>query len=335
MRELRFAHLGFIYLDITDLQRSLFRPVREILSIGSNLNLYVSAPAPFSGIARSFDESPYVVIGVPYDMTSSYRSGSRFGPAALREASLNIETYSLRSGVDLEDFGMADLGDVHVVSEPSEMVERVRLVVKDVIEAGKVPILLGGEHLITLGAVKALSSDTALVNFDAHLDLRERYLGEEYSHATFMRKVAELLPPGNILYVGTRAVSREELEFSKSRGLTYLNVTELRDLGPTRAADNLRRKLEEFKRTYVTVDADVFDPAYAPAVGNPEADGLSADMVLNVVSRICGDRIVGIDLVEVTPQYDTGITAALGARVIFEAVCAIEKSRKASAEKRY
>jgi agmatinase len=269
-----------------------------------------------------------VVIGVPYDMTSSYRSGSRFGPAALREASLNIETYSIRSDIDLEDIGMADLGDVHVVSNPSDIVERVRLVVKDVVEAGKVPILLGGEHLITLGAMKAFPNDIAMINFDAHLDLRETYMGEEYSHATFMRKVAGILPPSNIFYVGTRAISKDELEFSKKQGLAYMDVRELRKLGSNQAADSLKSKLAGFRRIYLTVDVDVFDPAYAPAVGNPEADGLTPDMVLTLISQVCDGRIVGLDLVEVTPHYDTGITAALGARVIFEAVCAIEKSRR-------
>jgi agmatinase len=302
--------------------------VCEILSAGSNLTFHVSAPAPFSGFSKPFGDVRYVVVGVPYDMTSSYRSGSRFGPAALREASLNIETYSLRSNIDLEDIGMVDLGDVHVVSNPSDIVERVRLVVKDVLEAGKVPILLGGEHLITLGAIKALQNDVAIIDFDAHLDLRETYMGEEYSHATFMRKVVEILPRNNIFYVGTRAISKDELEFSKAQGLGVMDVSELRKLDSNEAADNLKSKLAGFGRIYLTVDVDVFDPAYAPAVGNPEADGLSPDMVLTLISQLCDHRIVGLDLVEVTPHYDTGITAALGARTIFEAVCAIEKSTR-------
>jgi len=300
------------------------------LSIGPNLGLYVSPPAPFSGISKPFSDSQYVVIGVPYDITSSYRSGSRFGPAALREASLNIETYSLRSEVDLEDFGIADLGDLHVVSEPSQMIDRVKLVVKDIVEAGKIPILLGGEHVITLGAVKAFPNDIAIINFDAHLDLRETYMGEEFSHATFMRKVAELVSPNNIFYLGIRAVSKGELEFSKRHEMTFMSAPELLNKTPKQVANYLRSKLAKFKKMYLTVDIDVFDPAYAPAVGNPEADGLSPDFVLGLLSQICDERMVGMDLVEISPHYDTGITSALGARVIFEAVCAIEKSRRLS-----
>lgn len=294
----------------------------------SNLDFYVSPPSSFLGFAKSFAESRYVVVGVPYDLTSSYRSGSRFGPAALREASLNIETYSLRSQMDLEDVPIADLGDVHIVSDSSEMVERVRLVVKDVVDAGKVPILLGGEHLITLGAVKAFSSDIAVIDFDAHLDLREAYMGEEYSHATFMTKVSQLIPPSNIFHVGTRAVSKGEIEFSREHGFAFMDVTTLRDKGASKACQELRSKLAQFRKVYLTVDVDVFDPAYAPAVGNPEPDGLSPEGVLTLVTGICDERIVGMDLVEVSPHYDTGITSALGARVIFEAICSIEKSRK-------
>jgi agmatinase len=274
-----------------------------------------------------------VVVGVPYDVTSSYRSGSRFGPAALREASLNIETYSLRSQVDLEDVPIADLGDVHIVSDSSEMMERIRLVVKDIVDAGKVPILLGGEHLITLGAVKAFSSDIAIVDFDAHLDLREAYMGEEYSHATFMRKVSQIIPASNIFHLGTRAVSKGELDFSRAHGFAFMDVTTLRDKGANGACQELKSRLARFRKVYLTVDVDVFDPAYAPAVGNPEADGLSPEEVLTLVTGICDEKIVGIDLVEISPHYDTGITSALGARVIFEAICSIEKSRKSGSAK--
>lgn len=300
------------------------------MTLGPNLGLYVSPTTSFSGFARSFDESRYVVIGIPYDMTSSYRSGSRFGPAALREASLNIETYSLRSHIDLEDIAIADLGDLHLVSNPADLVERTRLVVKDLVDANKVPILLGGEHLVTLGAIKALSKDVAVIDFDAHLDLRDQYMDEEYSHATFMKRATDIMPPKNIFYVGTRAVSKDELNTAKKQGVTMFNVNDIRRMGINQAVERLKSGIVGFKKTYLTVDIDVFDPAYAPAVGNPEADGLAPDTVLTMVSEICDDRIAGLDLVEITPHYDTGITAALGARVIFEALCAIEKSRGAT-----
>ena len=294
--------------------------------IGSNISFYVSPPAPFSGFSRPFAESRYVVVGVPYDMTSSYRSGSRFGPAALREASLNVETYSLRSNIDLEDIPIADLGDIHVVANPSDMVERVKAVVKDIVESRKVPVLVGGEHLITLGAVQAFPSGIGLIDFDAHLDLRESYMGEHYSHATFMRKVVGMLPPENIVFVGTRAVSKEEINFSRGNGITIIDASELRELGSEQCVKRILMKLAGLRSIYVTVDMDVFDPAYAPAVGNPETGGLSPDMVLTLLNRICDNRTVGFDLVEISPHYDTGITAALGARIIFETICTIEKS---------
>ncbi len=320
---LRFIYSGSI------LQQSIqHRPVCGTLSGNSNLDFYVSMSMSFSGLAKTYADSQYVVIGVPYDVTSSYRSGSRFGPAALREASLNIETYSLRSETDLEDIKIADMGDMHVVSDPCEMVERVRLVVKDVIGAGKVPVLLGGEHLITLGAIKALPNDVALVDFDAHLDLREAYMGEEYSHATFMRRAIEIISPKNVFYVGIRAVSKDELQFSREHGLTFVDARGVRPLKSSQLAQSLKSRLAGFRKIYITVDADVLDPAYAPAVGNPEADGLSPDDVLTLLGEICDQRVVGMDLVEIAPHYDTGITSVLGARIIFEVICAIEKSRK-------
>jgi agmatinase len=220
-------------------------------------------------------------------MTSSYRSGSRFGPAALREASLNIETYSLRSHIDLEDIAIADLGDLHVVSNPNDIVERTRLVVKDLVDADKIPILLGGEHLITLGAIKALPKDVAIIDFDAHLDLRDQYMDEEYSHATFMKRATDITAPKNIFYLGTRAVSKDELNFAREQGLTIFDVNEIRRMGITQVVDRLKSGIAGFTKTYVTVDVDVFDPAYAPGVGNPEADGLAPDTVLTMASQIC------------------------------------------------
>ena len=156
--------------------------------------LFVSQSNIFAGFQKPFEKADYVIFGVPFDVTSTYRTGARFGPSAIREASLNIETYSFRTGIDVEDLSLHDLGDLHVSSATEKTLERIALVVKDLLEAGKKPITIGGEHTITLGAVKGLgnkASRTAIVSFDAHLDLRNEFMGLKLSHTTFMRRLNE------------------------------------------------------------------------------------------------------------------------------------------------
>lgn len=144
----------------------------------SNWELFVSQSNVFSGFQKSFEKARYVVFGVPFDVTSTYRTGARFGPTAIRQASLNIETYSFRTGVDVEDLPLHDVGDLHVSTSPEKTVDTLRLVVDDILAAGKIPIAIGGEHTITLGIMKGFggkAKETAVVSFDAHLDLRRVY----------------------------------------------------------------------------------------------------------------------------------------------------------------
>ena len=146
----------------------------------SNRELFVSQSNIFGGIQTPFEKAKYVVFGVPFDVTSTYRTGARFGPNAIRQASLNIETYSFRTGIDAEDLSLHDLGDLHVSTNPKRTVDMLKLVVEDILAAGKMPIAIGGEHTITLGIMKGLGAKaqkTALVSFDAHLDLRKEFLG--------------------------------------------------------------------------------------------------------------------------------------------------------------
>jgi len=139
--------------------------------------LFVSPSPIFSGSQEVYEEANYVLFGVPYDLTSTYRSGARFAPLAIREASLNIETYSFRAGIDIEDLKFHDLGDVHVVGDVDETLRRVELVTKDILSSDKMPVAIGGEHTITLGLMRCLGSNASIVSFDAHLDMRDEYMG--------------------------------------------------------------------------------------------------------------------------------------------------------------
>src|SRR4030043_33876 len=293
--------------------------------------LFVSTPNVFSGVQKDYDKADYAVLGVPFDATSTYRSGARFGPNAIRQASLNIETYSFRTGIDVEDLCLHDLGDLHVSTDTKKTVDMLKLVVEDVASAGKIPVALGGEHTITLGIMKGLSAKaqkTALVSFDAHLDLRKEFLGVKLSHTTFMRCINEEVKPAKIIEVGTRAVCKEELAYAKKSGIDFFTSQQIRKEGSAQITQRLREKLAPYDKVYVSVDMDVLDPAYAPAVQNPEAEGIETHTLLDILCSLCDKRVVGFDILEIAPNYDQGGTAIQAAKVVFEVLCALEKSRK-------
>jgi len=287
----------------------------------------VSQPCVFSGKSTSYKDAVYVVIGVPYDRTSTYRSGSRFAPSAIREASANIETFSMRAAVDVEDLKICDAGDMNVTDDPAETIERIRLLVHQVAADGKIPVILGGEHTVSLGGVRALVG-TDVVSFDAHMDLRDEYNGDLLSHASVMRRISEHVGLDRIVQIGTRAVCKEELEFSKR--ISYISAIDLHRNTVERSLDVLRKILDGRQDLYVTVDMDVLDPAYAPAVGNPEPDGLSPNILLSLLQEVCKKNVMAIDLAEVTPHYDSGATAVQAAKVLFESLCYIETRRRKS-----
>ncbi len=289
----------------------------------SRAKLYLSTRVPFTGISSAYDKSRFVFFGVPYDKTSTYRAGSRFAPGALRDVSANMELYSVRSKVDLEQVAVHDWGDVDIVENLVETLGRVKSVCSELLDSNKIPIMAGGEHSITKSAADVLPEDTGLLSFDAHLDLRDEFLGERLSHATFMRRVSEKLGSDHIMEVGIRAFSRPELDFARKSGVTMITPQDLRETGISKTAQRIRGFLSGFSQSYVTVDIDVLDPAFAPGVGNPEPDGISTDELLTLIDASMQKNTVGFDLVEVSPQLDSGQTAAVGVKVIFEAIAAL------------
>jgi len=297
----------------------------------SNRELFISQSNVFGGIQKPFDKAKYLVFGVPFDATSTYRTGARFGPNAIRQASQNIETYSFRTGVDAEDLPLHDLGDLHVSTSSKRTVDMLKLVVEDVLAAGKMPIAIGGEHTITLGILKGLGAkakETALVSFDAHLDLRREFLGLTLSHTTFMQVINEEVKPAKIIEVGTRAVCKEELAYAKKAGINFFTSQQIRKEGAERITRRLKEALDPYKNLYLTIDIDVLDPAFAPAVQNPEPEGIETHTLLDILCALCDKRVVGFDVVEVAPVYDKGISAVAAAKVIFEMLCQLEKTQK-------
>jgi agmatinase len=294
----------------------------------SHRELYSSPPAVFSGVQRPFTESTYVILGVPFDITSTYRTGARFAPLAIRDASINIETYSFRSDIDIENIRIHDTGDLNTTSDTQETLKRLEKVTKELIESKKIPVLIGGEHTITLGSAQAVGKNFAVLDFDAHMDLRNEYMKLRTSHTTFMRRINEQAKPSKIIGIGTRAVCREELIYAKKAGINFITTQRIRKEGIEKTLETILSMLDNAKEIYLTVDMDVLDPAFAPAVQNPEPDGLCASMFYDLLEGVCDKRIVAFDVVEVTPPYDNGVTSVQAAKTIFEIISAVEKARK-------
>ncbi len=290
--------------------------------------IFTSHPLVFSGFQKALEEAKYAVVGVPFDVTSTFRGGARFAPYAIREASLNIETYSFRAEFDVEDLKLHDMGDLHVAGEVDETLRRLELVVRDLLKENKLPVFIGGEHTITLGAMRGVGKGVAIVSFDAHLDLRNEYMGRTLSHTTFMRRLWEEIRPPRVIEVGTRAVCREELNCARDFGIPFLTAQQIREDGTENTVEKLDEQLADQDKIYLSIDMDALDPAFAPAVQNPEPDGLPMHTLLDVLTKICDHRVVGFDLVEVTPHYDHGTTAIQAAKIIFEVLCRLERSKE-------
>ena len=301
--------------------------------VPDQIELHVSPSQIFSGLGKRFEEAKLVVFGVPFDKTSTYRAGSKFAPAAIREASLNIETYSFRSKFDLEDAQICDIGDLHVVDSVDETMRRLSAVESEILRASKIPVAMGGEHTISFGTTRSFTSDIGIVCCDAHADMRDEYMGEKLMHATFLRRIIENVGSEKVVHVGLRALCKEELAFVERNHVRHFSMRDLKRHDAKEDARLVRRAVSEFGKLYVTIDMDVFDPGFAPGVGNPEPDGMWPDLFFTILTELCDERLAGLDLVELSPNFDNGVTAALAAKVLFEAICAAESARRKTSGK--
>lgn len=271
----------------------------------------------FMGAAEKYDDADLVIVGVPMDYTVSFRPGSRFGPQQIRTVSYGLEEYSVYLDKDLGDKRYYDLGDINLpcgnVVHSLEIIEKVA---KRILKDKKFPIMIGGEHLVTYPIVKAvyeLHQDLVVVHFDAHADLRTDYLGESNSHATVMRKVAEMIGPKNVYQFGIRSGTKDEFVYARENTNIYIE----RVLEPLREVIALLGD----RPVYVTLDIDVVDPAFAPGTGTPEPGGCTSRDILTAIHELGRANVVGFDLVEVSPQSDLSErTALLAAKIIREAI---------------
>ena len=267
-----------------------------------------------------YSEANTVIFGAPFDSTTSYRPGTRFGSRAIRGESYGIETYSPYQDKDLLDCKIFDAGDPELPMGSSDMaLEQIEDIAAEILADGKRPFMLGGEHLVTLGAIRAVHkkyNDLYIIQFDAHADLRDDYLGVKNSHACVMRRCHELVGDGHIYQFGIRSGEREEFRFAAE----HTKMHKLTLDGISEAAEELRGK-----NVYVTVDMDVLDPSEFPGTGTPEAGGARFGELLNALLALKELNIVGMDMNELSPPYDpSGISTALACKLLREMLLMLE-----------
>ena len=264
----------------------------------------------YMGSRRDPDGCRVGLFGVPYDGTTSFRPGTRFGPAAIREVSTGLETYCPQLGLDLEDLAIADLGAVEIpFGAPEPVLESVQQATRAVLDLGLKPLMLGGEHSISAGAVAAVAErqpDLVLVQLDAHADLRDEWLGSRHSHACAMRRCLEVLPSQTLLQLSIRSGTRDEFQELQRTGRLMADVAALEAaLQPLQG-----------RPIYLTVDLDWFDPAVMPGTGTPEPGGYHWRDFAALVTVLQSHNLVAADVVELAPQLDTsGISSVLAAKV--------------------
>jgi len=258
-------------------------------------------------------ESVAVIFGVPFDSTHSYKPGCRFGPDVIRDAFNNIEIFQPEFGIDLETVNINDLGNTKHTVVAAEMLQMVENITSELKEQNKQLIILGGEHLITLGSFTCFPKDTGYVVFDAHYDLRDQYADIKLSHAAYLRRIVEKRGSENIVHVGARAFVKEELVFLKEHNIATVSDKEIRDGNGPKLLKDIT---STFDSIYLSIDLDVLDPAFAPGVGNPEAVGISSRELYDLVTTLQNKKIVAADIVELNPTYDNGATASMAAKMI-------------------
>ncbi len=272
----------------------------------------------FIGCDASYDDAEAVLFGTPFDSTTSYRPGARFGPQAVRSESFGIETYSPYQRADLEDVAVFDAGDVELpFGNAARALDTIEAFAGKLLDDEKLPVMIGGEHLVTYGAVRAVAArypDLRIIHFDAHADLRKDYMGETLSHATVMRRIWDLVGDGRIYQFGIRSGSREEFDWAKGRVYT--------ELLSTHCIDSAAEAVCSYP-VYITLDLDVLDPSEFPGTGTPEAGGISFGVLLDALLSLRGLDVVGFDICELSPHYDaSGKSTALACKVLREMLLA-------------
>ena len=279
----------------------------------------------FIGCDNEYEESKVVIFGAPFDSTTSFRPGTRFASSVMRNESFGIETYSPYQDKDLEDYNIFDAGDLELSFGNSEnTLKDIENMTTEILKDGKIPFMIGGEHSVTLGSVRAVAEkypDLHIIQFDAHTDLRDDYLGQKYSHASVIKRCWDIVGDGKIFQFGIRSGERSEWEFAKK----HLNTTKFNFGNNFDELDKAIEKLEG-KPVYFTLDLDVLDPSEFPGTGTPEAGGVTFTELHKAIEKISKLNIVGLDMNELSPIYDqSGQSTALACKLLREILLYIYK----------
>lgn len=268
----------------------------------------------FLGCDNDYIDSDIVIFGAPFDSTTSYRPGTRFASRTMRAESYGLETYSPYQDLDLEDFKIFDAGDLELCFGDTELaLKDITEMTRTILSDNKLPFMIGGEHLVTLGAVRAMAEkypDLHIVHFDAHADLREEYLGARLSHASVIHRCWDIIGDGKIYQFGIRSGDRAEFEWGKNHVITQkFDFSGLEDV---------IKKLKD-KPVYFTLDLDVLDPSVFPGTGTPEAGGVSFIQLLDAILKVGELNIVGTDINELSPMLDqSGASTAVALKIMRE-----------------
>lgn len=276
----------------------------------------------FMACEKEAHEADIVLFGAPFDSTTSYRPGTRFGSSAIRRESYGIECYSPYQDKDFEDTKVMDCGDLELCfGNTKKALAQIEEQAKEILDNSAIPFMLGGEHLVTLGAFRAVLEkypDIHIIHFDAHADLREEYLGEQLSHASVIRRCWDLVGDGRIYQFGIRSGDREEFYWAKE------HVT-MRKFD----FEGLEEVLEKLEGTpiYFTLDLDVLDPSVFPGTGTPEPGGVTFDALRKAAEKVCSRaNVVACDVNELSPHYDpSGISTAAACKIVREMLLALSK----------
>lgn len=280
---------------------------------------------PFIACESSYESAEIVLFGAPFDSTTSYRPGTRFGPKAIRNESFGLETYSPYQDSDLSDGKVYDGGDLDLpFGNTSEVISQIEYCAQSIIQDEKFPFMLGGEHLVTLGTIRALAKrypDLHILQFDAHADLRNDYLGSKLSHASVIRRVHDLLGDGRIHQLGIRSGEKEEFSFARQHTVLY-----------PFSLDHIDEAISALKGkpVYFTLDLDVLDPSCFPGTGTPEAGGISFKELLDKTIKVIESlTLVGCDVNELSPVYDqSGVSTITACKMVREMLIGLTKKKK-------
>lgn len=282
---------------------------------------WLERKAIFMASADHLEEADRVIIGLPMDSTTSFRPGARMAPFRIREVSEEVEEYSIYQDLSLEEISFYDAGDVQIpFGNTQHSLNRMEDTARELLAMQKKIFSIGGEHLVSLPVIKAYKEvypDLAVIQMDAHADLRDDYLGEPLSHASVMNHVLQLVGDKNLYQLGIRSGTREELQLAKRCSNLYLDQF-------LSVIAEVKRKIGS-RPVYLTLDIDVLDPAFAPGTGTPEAGGVTSRDLIKAILDLASLHIVGFDMVEISPPYDTADnTSILGAKILREALLAFK-----------